>query len=218
MPSHKIHLAIAKRVNEKLKLDLDSVMLGSVLPDLTITKDHGLSHYQVAESYEDELANPDKFIKEYKNCLNNPVMVGYLIHILTDRYYNDIFFQKHCVFDEKGKACSVKLRNGMIKSPIKKYKQSDFAKYDKWLLKNNYVSKFVDIKCVDNVKDLSVGKFDKEKLIEYIYNANKEVDSPRLYRISSKFLYTTLTKNELDKLFGDCCNYILDYLKFKISK
>ena len=30
MPSHKIHLAIAKRVNDKLNLDLDSVMLGSI--------------------------------------------------------------------------------------------------------------------------------------------------------------------------------------------
>ena len=36
MPSHKIHMYIAKKVNEKLKLDLDSIMLGSVLPDLTI--------------------------------------------------------------------------------------------------------------------------------------------------------------------------------------
>lgn len=40
MPSHKIHMYIAKKVNEKLKLDLDSIMLGSVLPDLTINKNH----------------------------------------------------------------------------------------------------------------------------------------------------------------------------------
>jgi len=40
MPSHKIHLEIIKRVNDKLNLDLDSVMLGSVLPDLTISKNH----------------------------------------------------------------------------------------------------------------------------------------------------------------------------------
>lgn len=46
MPSHKIHLAIAKKVNDKLKLDLDSVMLGSVIPDLCIGRNHTISHYQ----------------------------------------------------------------------------------------------------------------------------------------------------------------------------
>lgn len=46
MPSHKIHLAIAKKVNDKLKLDLDSVMLGSVMPDLCISRNHTISHYQ----------------------------------------------------------------------------------------------------------------------------------------------------------------------------
>ena len=39
MPSHKIHLAIAKKINEKLNMDLDSLMLGSVLPDLA-SNDH----------------------------------------------------------------------------------------------------------------------------------------------------------------------------------
>ena len=34
MPSHKIHLSIAKRVNDYLNMDQDSVMLGSVLPDI----------------------------------------------------------------------------------------------------------------------------------------------------------------------------------------
>lgn len=46
MPSHKIHLSIAQEINKKLKLDNDSIMLGSVLPDLTIEHDHGLSHFQ----------------------------------------------------------------------------------------------------------------------------------------------------------------------------
>ena len=38
-------------------------MLGSVLPDLTITKDHGLSHFQYKDEYPYNLANADEFIK-----------------------------------------------------------------------------------------------------------------------------------------------------------
>ena len=42
MPTHKIHLAIAKKVSDELKLDLDSVMLGSILPDIHNEKNHKL--------------------------------------------------------------------------------------------------------------------------------------------------------------------------------
>ena len=45
MPTHKIHLAIAKKVSDKLNLDTDSVMLGSVLPDICNEKNHQLSHF-----------------------------------------------------------------------------------------------------------------------------------------------------------------------------
>lgn len=51
MPSHKIHLGIAQEVNKKLKLDSDSIKLGSVLPDLTIKHNHGLSHFQYEDVY-----------------------------------------------------------------------------------------------------------------------------------------------------------------------
>ena len=51
MPSHKIHLSIAQEVNKELKLNNDSIMLGSVLPDLTIERNHGLSHFQFEDIY-----------------------------------------------------------------------------------------------------------------------------------------------------------------------
>ena len=40
MPTHKMHMAIANEVNKYLKLDDDMVMIGSVLPDLTMDKRH----------------------------------------------------------------------------------------------------------------------------------------------------------------------------------
>jgi hypothetical protein len=212
MPSHKIHLTIASEVNKNLKLDNDSIMLGSVLPDLTITKDHGKSHYQVDSSYEEQLANPDKFIAEYKSELDNPIMMGYLIHILTDRYYNDYFFKNHCLFNDKGYAEKVILKNGRNGYPIKKYKQSEFGKYDKYLLKKHLVAKFNNTDCVSQVKDLSIAQFDIEYLKKYVVNANKEIDNPRLYKINSCFFYRVLSKKELDEMLNNCCKYIVDYI------
>ena len=153
-----------------------------------------------------------KFINKYKDKLDNPVMIGYLIHLLTDRFYNNYFFKNHCLFNENDKPYSVKLKNGKIKTPIKKYKHSDFGKYDKWLLKHKFIEKFNDIKCLNNVIDLSVGNFDKNKLLDYIKKANKEFDNPKLYKINSRLFYTTLNKKELDNMFDNCCKYILEYI------
>lgn len=213
MPSHKIHLAIANEVNKKLKLDNDSIMLGSVLPDLITNKRHDISHYQIEGSYEEELANPDKFVSEYRNKLNSPIMLGYLVHLLTDKYYNDYFFQKHCIFGENGKAHSVILKNRKIRQPIKKYKQTDFAKYDKWLLKHNFVVPFKSNDCIDMIVDLTVAKFDKNCLKCYIEKANNEIIEPNIYKIKSNLFYKVLTKKELDKMYNECVKYILKYIE-----
>ena len=46
MSSHKIHLVIAKKVNDRINMDLDSIMIGTVLQDICNEKDHSISHYQ----------------------------------------------------------------------------------------------------------------------------------------------------------------------------
>lgn len=213
MPSHKIHMYIAKKVNEKLKLDLDSIMLGSVLPDLTINKNHAKSHYQYEGTYESELANPDKFIYEYKSKLNDPMIMGYLIHLLTDRFYNNYFFRNHCIFNDDKMPYMVKLKSGKICEISKKYKQGDFRKYDKYLLKKHLIPKFNGIKCVDNVQNLKVEDFDREFLIDYIEKSNKEVDNSKLYVTKSNLFYRVMDKKELDSMLNSCIDYVLDYIR-----
>ena len=72
-------------------MDLDSIMLGCVLPDICEEKDHCISHYQAGEKDLERLPNPEKFFQKYREKLNNLIMIGYLIHLLTDRFYNDYF-------------------------------------------------------------------------------------------------------------------------------
>ncbi len=134
MPSHKIHLAIAKKVNEYLKLDQDSIMLGSILPDMSEEKNHAKSHYQKIE-IDKGLANPDSFIKDNKKYLNNPVIIGMLIHILTDRFYNKYMFNNFFICDKNGNDLGIKMKNKevlMSSEKRKYYKHREFAIYDKW--------------------------------------------------------------------------------------
>lgn len=215
MPSHKIHLAIAKKVNDKLKLDLDSVMLGSVIPDLCIGRNHTISHYQNGKLGVEGTANPDLFVKHNKDKLNNPVMLGYLIHILTDKFYNTFAFTNFFIYDKDGNDIGLHFKNKdklLSSEKIKYYKQREFGLYDKWLLNHRCVPKFSCLDCLDNVIDIEVAKFDKEKLKKYIIESNNDIDKVNIFNKVKFSVYKLTTKKELDKQFELCCDYIINYI------
>lgn len=95
MASAIIHLCVAKRINEKLKLPETSFFLGSIAPDLskqigeTKIKSHFLNF-----SSEDSIPDCDAFVSKYRKYLDNPFELGYLIHLLTDKYwFRDYVYQ-----------------------------------------------------------------------------------------------------------------------------
>lgn len=210
MPSHKIHLAISKKVNDKLKLDLDSVM-----PDLCIGRNHTISHYQNGKLGIEGTANPDLFVKHNKDKLNNPVMLGYLIHILTDKFYNTFVFTKFFIYDKDGDDIGLHFKHKdklLSAEKIKYYKQREFGLYDKWLLNHDCVPKFSGFDCLNNVIDIEVAKFDKEKLKQYIIDSNNDVDKVNFLDKIKHSVYRLTTKNELDKQFELCVKYMLNYI------
>jgi len=215
MPSHKIHLAIAKKINDKLNYDLDSVMLGSVLPDICNEKDHQLSHFQVGEKDLEGLANPDKFIKKYKDKLDNPVMIGYLIHILTDRFYNENIFKKYYIYDENDNGIGIYLKGKpklLDNETRKNLKHRDLYIYDKWLMNHNYVYKFNNYDCISNVINIDEASFNQERLKQYILSSNNDIDKLNIFSKIYFYNYKIATKKELDKIFNDCIDYIFKYI------
>lgn len=219
MPSHKIHLAIASEINKELNLDLDELMLGSVLPDLT-KSDHTESHYQNGDYGISGVANPDLFVSKYKKHFDNTFLVGYLCHLLTDKFYNSYMFTKFFIYEEDNdKEIGLRFLTGdelLNPDEIKEYKHRELELYDKWLLNNNKVVKFSSDECVKNIKDIDVASFDKKRLREYIKISNEDIDDANRYKILNKFYkynFKLATKEELDKKYNECINYILKYLK-----
>ena len=191
MTSHKIHIKIAQDINKKLKLDSDSIMLGSVLPDLTITKNHGLSHFQCIDEYPYNLANADEFIKKYPN-MKDDVSIGYIIHLLTDRFYNDWYYKNY------------KLK-GI--NTTKEFKHNLFDSYDKYILKHFKLEKFSNIDVVNKIPDYKDLNFDMDYLKKYVINYNEEIEKSiidKKYEIN----YIEI----LNKLYEDCFLYIEEYL------
>ena len=186
MPSHKIHLSIAQEVNKELNLNNDSIMLGSVLPDLTIERNHGLSHFQFEDVYPKNLANADEFIKKYP-AMKDDISIGYIIHLLTDKYYNDVYY--HTIID------------GIEHN--KYFKHNLFDSYDKYLLKHGNVDKINNKKIINEIPNYEDISFDNNYLNEYIDKLNSDIDS-----INIENNYTINYQDFLDELYNGCIKYI----------
>ena len=209
-------MAIANKVNKTLKLDNDMVMIGSVLPDLTVDKRHRISHFKNGEEGIEGTANPYKFLLKYKDMLDNPVMVGYLIHLLTDRFFNSYVFQNYYIYDENTHLIGIKFHEEEVMMPIEKIryeKHRDFYVYDKYLTEMGRVSKFKSYDCVDNVINIPDAIFDKSLIKRYIKNANLDIEHAKNGEFFKHLgnTYKVMSFEELEKQFDLCCSQILRF-------
>lgn len=84
MASVIIHLCVAKKVNETLKMNERQLFLGAAAPDISkqIGEDRKDSHF-----LKGNLPDIHMFLDKYQDDLVNPFTMGYLIHLLTDFYW-----------------------------------------------------------------------------------------------------------------------------------
>ena len=196
MPSWPIHLKIAKEVNKKLNLDNDLFYYGNLIPDVdNNTKiSRFTSHYYGNLKFpncNESMIDVEAFIKDYKDKMNNPLIIGYYCHLLTDNYYNDYICTNCLVINENKDAIGIKLNNGTIidvdvedKQRLKrKYKHDDLELYGKYLLTEENVTERINFLNNDFYKN---NKLDKKTLE-----------------------YKLFTKNELDTLIDSCAKFIL---------
>lgn len=93
MASILIHLAVGKKVNEKLCKKEEPFLTGCIAPDLAkmigISRD--VSHFKTNTDYD-----LNKFLNKYRKYISNDYVLGYYIHLLTDylwyRYFTSEFY------------------------------------------------------------------------------------------------------------------------------
>lgn len=86
MASALIHLAVAKKVAEKINIENDRhYLLGSISPDIAkfVGSQRKVSHF-IPENSDSDTPNIEIFLSKYKNYLNNDYELGYYVHLLTD--------------------------------------------------------------------------------------------------------------------------------------
>lgn len=201
MPNWRIHLEVANRVNQEIKLDekdLELFMLGNILPDINnaytiedVSKkiSHRYTHFKHEEK-EMHLA----FLNQYgKDVFENPLFYGYFTHLYTDYLWNTNF---------KKKAQNIKELKELSKVDLRIIKQREFRSYN-----NNFMNNHLYIKKAKRAAK-ECKKIDRVSIKEK--DIKKIIDVLSVPRISSKKL-KYYTKEELDTLLEDTVNNILKF-------
>ena len=217
MPSWPIHLAIANKINKKLQLG-DEFIIGNVLPDVLsgfeisnpsqiIAKD--INHFQDKNKKPPRISI-NKFTNKYKIFFNQPLIKGYLAHLLTDKYFNEYTYKNHYFYDQN-KFKSI-LNDGTILDNCHErpwqIKQSDFKIFDQKLINDNMMPLVnSDIKNISLISECPIDEKDLNKVINKInsfaFNINK-------YERNN---YRMFTEEELSDLYEKCYKYVLNKLK-----
>lgn len=92
MASSVIHMCVAKKMNEKLKLPLNMLLLGSIAPDISkhVGETKTRSHFLTDGDTEDI----PRFLEKYRSQLDHPFIMGYFIHLYTDFLWNQYFISE----------------------------------------------------------------------------------------------------------------------------
>ena len=114
MASAVIHLCVAKKVNSYLQKDERIFSLGAIAPDIAkqVGETKNKSHF--LDSDEDESTPPhyERFIRKYKEDLNKPFELGYLVHLMTDFYWFKDYIPKAISdYSEKNQTSYVALKS-----------------------------------------------------------------------------------------------------------
>lgn len=228
MPSWGIHLKLAKKLNKKLNLDDDLFTFGNLVPDVDKSCIIGRreSHYYTGIKFvkcpSEYAIDIDEFINDYKDKLNNSIIIGYYCHLLTDKFYNEYIYSNKWIQDENNNIIGIRCSNGniinLIENNTLKYKHHDLEKYARFIYNEEELFIPNDVnKIVNNISILKNSFYSIENVkdrINYLNNGEfKRFNNLTDDDINNKNEYIIFTKDELDNLFDDCYLYIIDNLK-----
>ena len=233
MPSWSVHLALAKKANEKLNLNKELFYYGCLIPDAsknTPIKREDLHYYDFNNGFKtvpkETPIDPDRFVKDNIKDISNPLILGYLAHLLADNFYNEFIYTNFWVQDNDHNIIGVKLNTGKV-IPVKpgvlrKYKHYDLELYGKYLYNEGKVEvpKDIDI-VVDNIGYLKPQFLNRELVcdrIDYLNLDFKEFNKLTFMQKIFKHKYKLSNKKQLDEQFDLCCDYIVNYINDVLEK
>lgn len=226
MPNWGEHLLIANKILEKVKIDENLFLFGNILPDvqdgylvkgISNIQPHKKNHYDLSG----EKFNPNNkkeyevFYEIYSKKMNNPIIMGYLTHLMTDALWNDIFYNEKCI-KKNGKLIGFINKNGKLirgdKNDLRMNKQSDFRIYSSYIYKNHYMKlpKFGSevAQNANIIEIININDEDVKKVVDYINKSKTDA-------INQSQEMQIFTIEELEKEIDRTVDIIYSFLKDK---
>lgn len=228
MPTLTTHIAVAEKVCAKLKLkDKDLIVLGAAIVDWSNNfedRNHLITHFQNSKSEGIEnlesLPDLDRFEKKYQNQLDDPIMKGYWIHLLTDYYFNRYIYENIYVYDVHSKVIGVRLSNHKVKlcsaADALNLKHQDFYEFDNYLRIKKEVHPLKYEGFFERLK-----KIDEVLMNEETYQKDAKSYNDSLVFFKDRGIHMTFyqpdlkvfQKYNLIKLLNQCVDYIASVIE-----
>ena len=224
MPNWGEHLLIANKILKKVKIDENLFLFGNILPDvqdgflvkgISNIQPHNINHYDLnGENFNPKNKKEyDVFYEIYSEKMDNPIITGYLTHLITDFLWNDIFYNGKCV-KKNHKLIGFINKNGELikgdKNDLRINKQRDFGIFSSYIYKNHDMKlpKFSSevAQNANIIENININDEDVRKVVDYIKQT--KIDS------KDENLETQIfTIEELEKQIDNTVDFVCSFLK-----
>ena len=229
MPAWGVHLRTANDLLKYIKLDENSFLMGNLIADaeryvinnFSVYIPYEISHFGervILDGHMQTLPGIERFIEKYKNKFNNPMIVGYLTHLLTDYFWNSTFHRKYVILNEKGQSIGLKLNNGT--EIFCEHDERVHKKHNDFWIFENYVNNTFKLKTpkyeeclLEQIKEIDEIPFNEEDLkkIEK-YTSEKHINA----NVTEN--YIIFNKQEMEEDYKECIKFIMKYFnKYNIK-
>lgn len=223
MPAWGVHLVTTKEILDRIDIkEKNDFIFGNILPDIEngyLVKgiSHNLTH---KESHFDQFPltkfdSQEVFLKSYGDKLDNRVILGYVVHLLTDNLWNKYYYERKVIYED-GEIAGVKLTNGEIlrgnHEVVRILKQKDYKIYaDSLFRTNNFVEPIFDkelVKKANQIKIIDINEEDIYKSLQYIQD--EKIKSRNCSEIDK---YQSFDEEEIDKFMKDIIEEVIAFMK-----
>ena len=222
MPGYILHLTAGKILSNKTSKELseNNFLLGNLLPD--VERNKIISHFQDPRNNSKILRYPDldRFIKKYRNLLEESSVYGYYYHLYIDRKFYKEYLPKLITYfdaygnitDERENVEWVYIKRTGEKIPFvqfysDQYYYGDFTKLNNYLIENYALP--MDLKpdsinpVITEINYSDINKVIRE-LNSYLFMPISAINDLNFFEINDLLSFLQLAANEwISK--GDIC-------------
>lgn len=224
MPNWGEHLLIANKILKKIKLDENLFLFGNILPDvqdgflvkgISNIQPHKINHYDLnGEKYNPNIKKGyEVFYEKYSEKMCNPIIMGYLTHLITDFLWNNMFYNGKCVKENDKLIGFINKKGELIKgdkADLGKNKQRDFGIFSSYIYKN-YNMKLPEFslevaKNANIIENININNDDVKKVVDYI-------NETKIDAINQNQEMKVFTIEELEKQIDYTVEFVYNFLK-----